>query len=351
MMLADFGAEVLSIRRPAGLAVDPSLGMARGKDVIQLDLSNPEGCALAKSLTRTADVVLEGFRPGVMERLGIGPRELMAANPRLVYARLTGWGQTGPYAKRAGHDINYLAISGALGVCGTDRPVAPPALLGDLANGSYLAVIGIMLALFERARTGLGRVVDAAIVDGATYMLSAMFAERSMGFWSGDMRDHLLSGNAPFYGVYQCADDRWFAVGAIETKFYDEFLNVLGLHDVPRRFADQMDRAAWPALRVRIADCFSRQPRDDWTRAFNGHDACATPVLELDELAADEHLGARATIAPFENAWSVAAAPRFATGQGATPAPITPNGRGLDAVLRAYGLTPQEVEASLAHTA
>ena len=348
MMLADFGAEVLSIRRPGGLAIDPSLGMARGKDVIQLDLSRDEGRALAIRLAGRADVVLESFRPGVMERLGLGPEMLTAAHPGLVYARLTGWGQAGAYAQRAGHDINYLAISGALGVCGTDRPAAPPALLGDLANGSYLAVIGIVMALFERERTGLGRVVDAAIVDGASYMLTAMFAEHGLGFWSGDVREHLLSGNAPFYGTYECADGRWFAVGAIETKFYDAFLTVLGLEDVSRRFADQMDRTAWTALRGRIADRFKSRTRDAWTAAFDGHDACATPVLDLDELESDPHLKSRESIAKSGSSWASASAPRFgaAPSQGATS--TAPRGRPLDAVLREYGLSEDEIAAAAA---
>jgi alpha-methylacyl-CoA racemase len=346
MMLADFGADVLSIRRPGGLSIDPGAGMARGKDVVQLDLSREEGRALAVRLAKTVDVVLESFRPGVMERLGLGPDVLTAENRRLVYARLTGWGQTGPYAQQAGHDINYLAISGALAVCGFDRPTAPPALLGDLANGSYLAVIGIVMALFERARTGVGGVIDAGIVDGASYMLTAMFAERGLGFWSGAVREHLLSGNAPFYGVYECADRRWFAVGSIETKFYDALLTVLGLDDVSRRFADQMDLAAWPALRARIADIFRSKPRNDWTVAFEGRDACATPVLDMDELDSDPHLISRESVAKSGRSWAAASAPRFGETPSQAATSTAPRGRTLDAVLREYGLLEDEIAAA-----
>ena len=346
MMLADFGAEVLSLRRPGGLAIDPSLGLARGKDVLQIDLSGDAGRALAAALSREVDVVLESFRPGVMERLGLGPETLMAANPALVYARLTGWGQDGPYAQRAGHDINYLAISGALGVCGRDEPVAPPALLGDLANGSYLAVIGIVMALLERAGTGRGRIVDAAIVDGASYMLSALFAERSLGFWSGRPTDHILSGNAPFYGTYRCADGGWFAVGAIEPKFYAALLDVLGLADVPRGAKEQMDRTGWADLRARIAARFGERSRADWVAAFDGHDACATPVLAIGELADDPHLASRGTVT--SSAAGLAAAPAPRIGKAATPGnAIAGRGRRPEQVLRDFGLAEDAIAAAL----
>lgn len=346
MMLADFGAEVLSLRRPGGLAIDPSLGLARGKDVLQVDLSHEQGRVLAAALAREVDVVLEGFRPGVMERLGLGPDPLMAANPALVYARLTGWGQDGAYAQRAGHDINYLAISGALSVCGRDEPVAPPALLGDLANGSYLAVIGIVMALLERAGTGAGRIVDAAITDGASYMLSALFAERSLGFWTGRPADHILSGNAPFYCTYRCADGGWFAVGAIEPKFYAALLDVLGLTDVPRGANDQMDRTRWANLRARIAARFSEQSRADWIAAFDGRDACATPVLAIDELVDDPHLASRGTVKSTAAGMAAAPAPRVGTVSAVEHA-IAGRGRQPEQVLRDFGLAEGAIAAAL----
>jgi len=346
MMLADYGAEVLSIIRPGGSQFGLAAGLARGKNSIELDLATPSGNALARKLALTADVVLEGFRPGVMERLNLAPADLIEANPRLIFARLTGWGQTGAYAQRAGHDINYLAISGALGVCGIDRPVAPPALLGDLANGSYLAVIGILMALFDRNRTGLGRIVDAAIVDGASYMLSALFAERASGHWSGRLDEHMLTGNAPFYGVYECADGRWFAVGAIETKFYDAFLTALGLHDVSRHPSSQMDRRSWSALRARVAARFRSQTREAWQLVFDGVDACATPVLALDELESDVHLRSRATISPAGNSWAVAAP--LPTGTDANSSAVTTRQfSGVSGILRDFGLGEPDIAEAI----
>jgi alpha-methylacyl-CoA racemase len=296
MMLADFGASVLSVRRPDPMPFDPAVAMSRGKDAIGLDLRSPDGQETARRLAQSVDILVEGFRPGVMERLGLGPDALLAANPGLVYARLTGWGQTGPYATRAGHDINYLAISGALGVTGEDKPTAPPGLLGDLANGSYTMMIGVLMALVERQRTGKGQVVDAAIVDGASYMLGAMFGELELGLWDGDPAHSLLGGKAPFYGVYACADEKWFSVGAIEQKFYAAMLAILGLDDVDASAQAQMDRAHWPALRERVAAAFRSKPQAEWTPLFAAIDSCGAPVLTVDELAADPHNAARATV-------------------------------------------------------
>lgn len=296
MMLADFGASILSVRRPDPMPFDPAIAMSRGKEVIGLDLRAPAGQAVARRLAAGADVLVEGFRPGVMERLGLGPDTLLEANPRLIYARLTGWGQTGPYARKVGHDINYLAISGTLKQIGPDRPTAPPAFLGDLANGSYTLVIGVLLALFERQRTGRGQVVDAAIVDGAAYMLGAMFGEIELGLWDGDLDHSMLGGTAPFYGVYECADGRWFSVGSIEPKFYAALLDLLGLDDVDRSLEAQLDSARWPALRERIAAIFKTRTQAEWTEHFAPHEVCAEPVLDLDELAGHPHLAARGTI-------------------------------------------------------
>jgi alpha-methylacyl-CoA racemase len=308
MMLADFGASVLSVRRPDPMPFDPAAAMSRGKDVIGLDLRSEGGQEVARRLAKSADILVEGFRPGVMERLGLGPDIMLAINPRLIYARLTGWGQTGPYAKRVGHDINYLAISGALGVIGEERPVAPPALLGDLANGSYNLMIGVLLALYERERSGCGQVVDAAIVDGASYMLGPMFGELELGLWDGDLSHSMLGGTAPFYGVYPCADDRWFSVGAIEQKFYAEMLRILGLDDVDRAASAQLDRRSWPALRERIAAIFRTRTQAEWAEAFDPFEACGAPVLALDELAGNPHLAARGNVRA-DDAGTLTAAP------------------------------------------
>jgi alpha-methylacyl-CoA racemase len=311
MMLADYGANVLTVGRLETTDFDPSGGLARGKARISMNLRDPLGVELIARLALKADVLLESFRPGVLERLGLGPEPLMLKNSRLIYARLTGWGQTGPYALRAGHDINYLAIAGALGASGVDEPTAPPALLGDIANGSYLAVVGILMALYHRELTGRGQIVDASITDGAVLMLSAMFGEMKAKQWSGRRGEHLLSGRTPFYGVYRCSDGKWFSVGAIESKFYAAFLDALRLDDVDRSPRVQWDRSAWPALRSRIETRFAQKPRDVWTDIFAQVDACGAPVLDISELPSDPHLAARGTVVGQAPQLRAAAAPRL----------------------------------------
>jgi len=324
--------------------------MSRGKDVIGLDLRAPDGQAVARRLAAHADVLVEGFRPGVMERLGLGPEPLLEANPRLVYARLTGWGQTGPFAQKAGHDINYLAISGTLGQIGTERPTAPPAFLGDLANGSYPLVIGVLLALVERQRTGVGQVIDAAIVDGAAYMLSAMFGEIELGLWDGDLRHALLGGEAPFYRAYRCADGRWFSVGAIEPEFYAAMLDVLGLADIDRSPQAQLDVAAWPALGERIAAIFATRPQAEWTALFAPHEACAEPVLALDEIAAHPHLAARGTVKPGPGRIrDIVPAPRLSRHDDLVTQLNARRSSDPEAVLAHAGFAPDEIAALLSN--
>lgn len=344
MMLADFGASVLSVRRPDPLPFDPSVAMSRGKDALGLDLRRPEGQALARRLATSADVLVEGFRPGVMERLGLGPEDLSADNPGLIYARLTGWGQNGPYARRAGHDINYLAVAGALGVIGEDKPTAPPGLLGDLANGSYTLVIGVLMALVERHRTGRGQVVDAAIVDGAAYMLGPMFGELELGLWDGDPAHSLLGGKAPFYGVYRCADEKWFSVGAIEQKFYAAMLSILGLADVDPSAQAQMDRSQWPALRERVAAAFRTRPQSEWTALFGAEDSCGAPVLTAQELAADPHNAARGTVtADAAGVLTAAPAPRLSEHPELTSSIHPRTRRDANAILAEAGLAEAEI--------
>jgi alpha-methylacyl-CoA racemase len=293
MVLADFGAEVIEIRRPVPNEVDAADQFVRGKQQLTIDLRAPGGAELIARLTDSADVFLEGYRPGTMERRGLGPAVLMERNPRLVYTRLTGWGQDGPYASQAGHDINYVAIGGALGAVGFDTPVPALNLLGDFASGSFPAVLGTVLALLARERTGIGQVVDAGMVDGSAYLLFAQFCELARGQWQG-RGTGVLSGAAPFYGVYQCADGGWVSVGSIESKFYAQLLDVLGLG---REFlAKQHDRAHWPGARAAIAAVFVTRPRDHWAAVFGGTDACVYPVLELAETAADAHVAARGSV-------------------------------------------------------
>ena len=297
MMLADFGAEVTAIRRPGKVnAFDPSEGMQRGKHNMDVDLKTAEGVALVRQLAAMADVFLESSRPGVMERLGLGPDLLLADNPRLIYTRLTGWGQSGPYSAKAGHDLNYLAISGALGVSGQDRPTVPPAMFGDISNGSYMAAFGIVAALFDRVGTGKGQIVDAAICDGAAFGMAGIFSEMKSGMFSGELGTHVLSGHAPFYRSYRCADGKWYSVGAIEPQFYAAFLGAMGLEDVDPSPHAQWSTAEWDSLRARLDVQFATESRDAWAQRFADVDACTAPVLNVDELDSDPHLRARGTI-------------------------------------------------------
>jgi alpha-methylacyl-CoA racemase len=305
MLLADHGADVIAVARPSsGDDPDPAGSFARGKRSIVVDLRSPDGPAVIRRLCESADVLIESNRPGTLERRGLGPDQLLADNPRLIYTRLTGWGQHGPYARRVGHDINYIAVAGALGAIGNGAPVPPLNIVGDFASGSLMAMLGIVMALLERERTGKGQVVDAAMVDGAALLLSAQLAEFNDGQWDG-RGSSPLSGSAPFYGAYECADGRWFAVGAIERRFYVAFLDALGIGDVA--LDSQYDVHEWPALRKRVADAFAAQPREHWANAFAGIDGCGSEVLDIDELLADPHLRARGTV--FERNGRVEAAP------------------------------------------
>lgn len=342
MLLADFGADVVTVERPGvPLPFDPAANLSRGKRSAAIDLRAPRGAEVIARLADHADVLLESNRPGTMERRGLGPDVLCARNPRLIYARLTGWGQDGPYSDRAGHDINYTAVAGTLGTIGSEKPVAPLAYVGDLAGGSLVTALGIMMALFERTSTGKGQVIDGAIVDGAALLAAIHLAELNSGLWSGRGK-HLLSGGAPFYGVYECEDGRFFAVGAIEPKFYAQFLSALGIADIA--LAAQLDPTGWAQLRERVAEAFRSKARSHWSAVFADIDGCGAPVLELDELADDPHLRARNTILESDDGTvTVAPAPRLSR----TPARLrpAPASRGADtsAVLGEAGFTADEI--------
>jgi alpha-methylacyl-CoA racemase len=345
MLLADHGADVVSVVRPNPETFDPAPMFSRGKRTLVVDLRADGGPEVIRRMAGSADVFLEGYRPGTMERRGLGPELLTADNPRLVYARLTGYGQSGPYAMRAGHDINYIAVGGPLGAIGTTEPVAPLNIVGDFAGGSVNAAMGIILALFDRERTGRGRVVDAAMVDGAALLLTAQIAYHGMGAWDG-LGSSVLSGNAPHYGVYRCADGRWFSVGAIEARFYAELVEQLGLD--PLELPDRDDPANWPQLRARFAEIFISQPRDHWVKLLGDTDACGAPVLEIDELADDPHLRGRRTIVDHDGLVQPSPAPRFGNGGAAPdPLPVTsrPGGPTTRAVLTAYGFSDSEIDA------
>lgn len=332
MVLADHGAEVIAVERPGAGPISESFWWGKRSAVV--DLKDQRGVEFVQKLCDSADVFLEGSRPGVMERLGLGPEVLLVRNPSLIYARLTGYGQNGPYATRAGHDVNYLAVAGPLGIVGNDEPVIPHNVLGDFASGALVAVVGILAGLLARHRTGVGQVVDAAIVDGAALLSTAQLVELNRGKWRGRGQSQ-LSGIAPFYSVYRCRDGRWFAVGAFEPKFYASLLQVLGLSDSAE---SQFDRSTWAATRDRIAEVFSQRDRDEWAEIFRGVDACAEPVMDLHELEDHPHLRARGVITRSGDQVAAGVAPRLSA---------TPGARGVEPATLGCDTVPLLVESGL----
>ncbi|MEU1275534.1 CaiB/BaiF CoA-transferase family protein [Streptomyces sp. NPDC005799] len=308
MVLADLGADVVRVERPGTAERDALL---RGRRSVHADLKTEHGLDLVRRLVGKADVLVEGYRPGVAERLGIGPDDCLALNPRLVYGRMTGWGQDGPLASRAGHDLNYIALTGALHAIGRpgERPVPPLNLVGDFGGGSMLLLTGILAALWERERSGQGQVVDAAMVDGVSLLLQMVWAMRAQENWSDTRGTNILDGGAPYYDTYECSDGRYVAVGAIEPQFYAQLLSGLGLD--PAELPDQTDRVGWPTLRSRIAESFHTGPRDHWVKVFADTDACVTPVLTFEEARRHPHLTARGTLTELDGVPQPAPAPRF----------------------------------------
>jgi alpha-methylacyl-CoA racemase len=346
MMLADAGATVLRIDRPG---VDrPGRRPARpeheflnrGRQSVVLDLKHPRAVDALLRLVDAADVLLEGFRPGVTERIGVGPQACLARNPRLVYARMTGWGQDGPLAATAGHDIGYIARTGALHALGRagGRPEFPANLLGDFGGGGMVMAYGICAALVERATSGQGQVVDTAIVDGVAALLAMPFMLMAQGLWRDERGVNLLDGGVPWYDVYQTADGQWMAVGALEPRFYAALLDGLGLTDAP----DRSDPRNWPALRALLSARFAERTRDEWTAVFEGTDACVEPVLSLHEAAADDHLSARGTYVTGDGFVQPAPAPRFSRTPGLLSAPASAPGQHTLQALTAWGLPDAE---------
>ncbi|MFD3677632.1 CaiB/BaiF CoA transferase family protein [Streptomyces sp. NPDC058613] len=321
MLLADLGADVVRVDRPGGggLAVNPAYDVTnRNKRSVLLDLKSAAGPARVLDLVERADVLVEGFRPGVAERLGVGPADCHARNPRLVYGRMTGWGQDGPLAHTAGHDIAYIAVTGALGMIGEpDGPPAVPAnLVGDYAGGSLYLVIGVLAALQHARATGAGQVVDAAIVDGTAHLTAMIHGMMAAGGWQDRRGANLLDGGCPFYGTYATSDGQYMAVGALEQQFYDTFTELLGIAD---RAPARKDLARWGELREAVAERFRTRTRAEWTAVFEGTDACVAPVLSLREAPDHPHLAARGTFTDFGGIVQPAPAPRFS----ATPASVT----------------------------
>jgi alpha-methylacyl-CoA racemase len=351
MILADMGADVLRIERPTRRALStppaPSWDLLnRSRRSVAVDLKQPSGVALVLRLAAQADALIEGFRPGVMERLGLGPDACCARNPRLVYARMTGFGQTGPLAERAGHDIDYIALAGALEPIGRsgEKPVPPLNLLGDFGGGGMLLVCGVLAALVERASSGRGQVVDAAMVDGAAQLCTMLHAFRNAGMWSGARGENLLDTGAPFYEVYETADRAFVAIGALEPEFYAELLAKLGLSD-DARFAGQMDRSRWPAMRAALDERFKQKTRAEWCELFANSDACFAPVLAPGEAANHPHNVARGTFQEAFGALQPAPAPRFSRTPSAIQSPPALPGADTERALGDWGFSPAEIAA------
>jgi alpha-methylacyl-CoA racemase len=336
-MLADLGADIIRLDRPGGpamLAGDPALDtLNRGRSSVSIDLKAPESDALVLELCKKADVLIEGFRPGVMERLGFGPDRLLSANSRLIYARMTGWGQEGPLAQFAGHDINYIAMTGGLHLIGSEEAPPPPPLnlVGDFGGGGMLAVTGIMAALIERQVSGLGQVIDIAMIDGTSLLLAQAHAWKQMGFWSKERGANLLDGGAYFYRCYETLDGRFLAVGAIEKPFHDAFIAGLGLP--ANEYSNHMDRENWSTRAQAVAEIVRRKSLSDWVEAFAKLDACVSPVLTLDEAISHPFNIARNM---FANQ-APAAAPRFSRSRAQAGQPSLV-GEGAEEALARWGV-------------
>jgi alpha-methylacyl-CoA racemase len=343
MLLADLGAEVLRVDRPAAARTGWPTVLARGRRSVAVDLKHPDGAGVVLDLVAAADALVEGFRPGVAERLGIGPDACLARNPRLVYGRVTGWGQEGPWRQAAGHDIDYIALAGALHPVGPagGPPVPPLNLVGDFGGGGMLLALGVVAALLERGRSGAGQVVDAAMVDGAALLTTQFHELLAAGLWREQRGSNLLDGGAPFYGVYETADGRHLAVGALEPQFWAELLRRLGLD--AGELPDQLDRDGWPLLRQRLAALFRTRTLDEWSELLAGTDACVAPVLGLGEAPAHPHNRARGTFVDVGGVVQPAPAPRFSRTPCDPPTPAARPGEHTDRALTDWGVPAEKV--------
>jgi alpha-methylacyl-CoA racemase len=350
MLLADMGAEVIVVQRPPNRAKgadvvvdqrkDPFL---RGRRSIVLDLKHPDASAIVMRLIADADALLESFRPGVMERLGLGPEPCLRTNPRLVYGRLTGWGQTGPMAAAAGHDINYLAVSGTLSLLGRhgERPLPPLNLVADMGGGGMMLALGVACAIIRAIRTGEGQVIDASMAEGAALLSTPFYGMRASGLFPGERGTNLMDTGAPFYEVYECADGEYLAIAPVEPRFYAAFLEHAEI-DVAA-LPDQFDASSWPAVKERFAEIFRTRTRDEWCRLMEGVDACVTPVLSPDEATAYPHNAYRGVFADVEGVVQPAPAPRFSATPSRPPTPPPHEGRDTDDILRDLGYPADKI--------
>ena len=342
MILGDLGADVVRVDRPAKRVGVVEAAMLRNRRTVAADLKRAEDRTMVLGLVAEADVLIEGYRPGVSERLGLGPEDCAAINERLVYARMTGWGQDGPRAQQAGHDINYISLNGLLHAVGRQgqRPLAPLNIAGDFGGGSMFLLVGILAALWERQSSGRGQVVDAAMIDGSSMLIQIIWALRGAGRWSDERGTNLLDSGAPFYDTYETSDGRHVAVGAIEPQFYAQLLSGLGLDNAG--LPHQHDKAGWPQLRRVFAAAFAAASRDHWSAVFDGTDACVTPILSFAEVPMDPHIASRGTLFDGPDGIQPRPAPRFSRSVSDMPTPPPQTVSGIDDVLAAWtaGKTP-----------
>jgi len=348
MMLADLGAEVLRVDRAERARLPrpdgPNLDLLnRGRRSVAVDLKSPAGVEVVLRLVEKADALIEGFRPGVMERLGLGPDVCLARNPGLVFGRMTGWGQDGPLAKAAGHDLNYIALTGALHAIGrADSPPPPPLnLVGDFGGGGLMLAYGILAALLERTRSGKGQVVDAAMVDGAAALMAIIFGAHASGWWRDERASNMLDGGAHFYDCYETKDGKYVSIGSIEPQFYAQLLELTGLKGEP--LPHQMDRSAWPKLKERLAGIFKTKTRDEWCEVMEGTDVCFAPVLSLAEAPEHPHIKARNTFVEVEGVRQPGPAPRFSRTPGVIERPPAYAGEHTDEALADWGFPSGDV--------
>ncbi len=347
MTLADMGAEVIRVRRPGarhllGIAYDV---LDRGRAVVEADLKDPGDLVRIRQLIERADGLIEGMRPGVMERLGLGPEVFEAGNPRLVYGRMTGWGQDGPLAQAAGHDINYIALSGALHAIGpAERPVPPLNLLGDFGAGGIYLAFGMVCALLEATRSGRGQVVDAAIVDGTAHLMAMIYGLRQAGLWNDARESNMLDGAAHFYGTYRCKCGGFVAIGAIEPQFHEQLIALTGVDT--DQFRARLDAREWPRLRALLADAFLARTRDEWCEIMEGTDVCFAPVLGIDEAPDHPHNRARGIFETHDGVVQPAPAPRLSRTPGAVQGHSQREAVALDDMLKAWETRPAERERS-----
>ncbi len=348
MMLSDMGATVIRVERSAAVkggdpASPPPDALSRGRQSIGVDLKNLDGVETVLKLVEQADVIMEGFRPGVTERLGLGPDVCLARNPKIVYGRMTGWGQEGPYAQAAGHDINYIALAGALEPIGRagQGPIPPLNLVGDFGGGGMFLAFGIACALFEARGSGEGQVVDAAMVDGAATLMSMFWGMKAMGLWKPERGTNMLDTGAPFYDVYECSDGKYVSIGSIEPQFYAELLRLSGLGE--QELPSQMDRSQWPATKVRVAELFRTKSRAEWCELMEHSDVCFAPVLSMEEAVEHPHNVARQTFTEVGGITQQNPAPRFSRTGAEIQGPASHPGQHTDEVMERFGFDRAEI--------